>query len=81
MILKKLNIGNREMYTVLIIDSISDSIGNVALLKNDRENDPQPFVVAFGYDLENGTWSYGKYYDTLEQAKKIFYKGLIENGK
>ena len=76
MIFNKINIGNRNMYSVLIIDGISDTIGNVALLKNDRENDPQPFVVAFGYDLEDGTWDYGRYFSTLENAKKGFYNHI-----
>lgn len=80
MITKKTNIGNRNTYDILVIDGISDIIGNVAILKNNRPNDPEPFVIAYGYDIENGTWNYGRYFTSLEDAKKTFYKkmkGLI----
>lgn len=76
MIFKKTNIGNRNEYNVLIIDSISDSIGNVAILKNNQPNDPEPYVIAYGYDIDNGTWNYGKYYSELSDAKKTFYKNM-----
>ena len=76
MITKKTNIGNRNTYDILVIDGISDTIGNVAILKNNSEHDYQPFVVAFGYDLENGTWSYGWYFSHLSDAKKTFYEHI-----
>lgn len=76
MILKKTNIGNRNTYDILIIDGISDIIGNVAVLKNDLENDPQPYVIAYGYDIDNGTWNYGKYFSELSDAKKSFYNHM-----
>lgn len=80
MIFKKMNIGNRNNYNVLIMDGISDTIGIIAILKNERENDPQPYVIAYGYDMTDGTWNYGRYYNNLSDAKKTFYKymkGLI----
>lgn len=76
MITKKMNIGNRNTYDILIIDGISDIIGNVAILKNNLENDPQPYVIAYGYDIDNGTWNYGKYFSELSDAKKSFYKHI-----
>lgn len=71
-----MNIGNRNTYDILVIDGISDNDGNVAILKNNLPHDPQPFVVAFGYDLENGTWSYGWYFTYLPDAKKSFYSHI-----
>ena len=76
MITKKTNIGNRNTYDILIIDGISDIIGNVAILKNNLENDPQPYVIAYGYDIDNGTWNYGKYFSELSDAKKSFYNHI-----
>ena len=76
MILKKLNIGNRNEYDILIIDGISDIIGNVAILKNNLPHDPQPYVIAYGYDMENGTWSYVKYFTYLSDAKQVFYNHI-----
>ena len=84
MILKKLNIGNRNEYDILIIDGISDIIGDVAILKNNLPHDPQPYVIAYGYDMVDGTWNYGKYFSELSDAKKSFYKhmkGLMKNEK
>lgn len=78
MIFKKMNIGNRSTYDVLLIDSISDNVyGNIALLKNNSEYDPEPFVVALGYDLDTGTWASGWYYSELDNALKAFYRHTI----
>ena len=78
MIFKKTNIGNRNEYNVLIIDGISDTVyKTVAILENTRENDPEPYVVALGYDLDNGTWASGWYYSELEYAKNAFYKHTV----
>ena len=78
MIDTKTNIGNRQTYEILIIDGISDTVyKKIALLKNTRENDPEPFIVALGYDTTNGTWSSGWYYSSLESAKNAFYKHTI----
>lgn len=76
MITKKMNIGNRNTYDILIIDGISDIIGNVAILKNNLENDPQPYVIAYGYDMVDGTWNYGKYFTYLSDAKQVFYNHM-----
>ena len=74
MIFKKTNIGNRNTYDVLIIDSIADTVyGNIALLKNNLEHDPQPFIIALGYDMESGTWRSGWYYTDIADAKNAFY--------
>ena len=74
MIMKKLNIGNRKEYDVLVLDGTSDSVYKVvALLKSNAKHDPEPFVVAIGYDLTDGIWRSGWYYETLEQAKRSFY--------
>lgn len=76
--MKKLNIGNRSTYDILIIDGISDNVyKKIALLKNNLEHDPEPYVVALGFDLDNGTWASGWYYSDLENAKKAFYKHTI----
>jgi len=73
-----MNIGNRQTYDILIIDGISDNVyNNIALLKNTRKNDPEPYVVALGYDINNGIWASGWYYDKLEDAKKSFYRHTI----
>lgn len=77
MITKKMNIGNRNTYDIIIIDGISDINGNVAILKNNLPHDPEPYVVALGYDIDNGTWKNGWYYETLEEAKKAFYRHTI----
>lgn len=78
MIFKKMNIGNRNTYDCLIIDSISDSLyGNIALLRNNLDYDPEPFIVALGYDTDNGTWKNGWYYPDLESAKDAFFKHTI----
>ena len=75
MIFKKMNTGNRSTYDVLIIDSISDAVyGNIALLKNNADYDPEPFVVALGYDIADGTWRSGWYYETEDIAKNVFYR-------
>lgn len=76
MIFKKMNIGNRNTYDCLIIDSISDTVGNIAILKNNADYDPEPYVIVYGYDLDDGTWKYGNYYGTLEQAKNQYYKKI-----
>lgn len=78
MIFKKTNIGNRNNYDVLVIDGINDTLyKNVALLKNNSEYDPEPFIVALGYDMESGTWKSGWYYDNINSAKNAFYKHTI----
>ena len=78
MLLKKMNIGNRNEYNVLILDGISDTLyKNIALLENTRENDPEPYVVALGYDLDNGTWASGWYYSNLKNAKDAFFRHTI----
>ena len=78
MIFKKTNIGNRNTYDILIIDGVSDTVyGNIAILKNNLEHDPQPYVVALGYDMETGTWKNGWYYTELSDAKKSFYRHTI----
>ena len=76
MITKKMNIGNRDTYDILVIDGISDTIGNVAILRNNRENDPYPYVIAYGYDMENGTWANGSYFRYLADTKKSFYNHI-----
>lgn len=77
MIMKKTNIGNRNTYDILILDGINDILGNVAILKNNLSHDPQPYVVALGYDMDNGTWGTGWYYSELDDAKKSFYRFTI----
>ena len=78
MIKQQTNVGNRQTYNILIIDGISDTLyKTVALLENTRENDPEPFIVALGYDITNGTWLTGWYYSDLKNAKKSFFKHTI----
>ena len=74
MLYKKTNIGNTNTYDVLVLDGINDTLyKNIALLKNNSDYDPEPYVIALGYHLETGTWKNGWYYETLEQAKRSFY--------
>lgn len=41
-----------------------------------REGAPQPWVVACGYEIENGQWSRGNYFIEKEDAMKNFINNV-----
>lgn len=60
---------NNNIYKVV------EKSGAYMLLQNIKEN-VTPFVVAYGYDEMNYSWSSGKYYAKFEEAEKEFRKSV-----
>lgn len=43
-----------------------------------RETDFNPYILCVGYDLTNGTWGHGRYYDSFDDASVDLAKELLK---
>ena len=43
-----------------------------------RETDFKPYIFCDGYDLTNGTWGTGSYYDSFDDASVYLAKRLLD---
>ena len=52
-------------------------IGNNALIER-LDNNPEKYIVANGFDMQNKTWTFGCYYRSFKQAMKEYANESIK---
>ena len=60
-----------------IISSTNRNGIRIALLKLDNA-DYTPYVVAWAYDTDSGSWGQGHYFCTIKEATDYYYENYVE---